>query len=95
MNRSVEQYLRAFTHAKPSRWVSLLGWAEYCLDTSHHSGIKMTPFQALYGRAPPTILQYQKNSTTNQALDDMLSEWDQLLKTLKQNLKEAQHRMEQ
>ncbi|KAL9450635.1 hypothetical protein AB3S75_012375 [Citrus x aurantiifolia] len=95
VNRGLEQYLRAFTQDKPQSWSSLLGWAEFCYNTSYHSGLKMTPFQALYGRLPPTIPGYTKGSTSVQALEDLLLERDELLRTLKTNLLQAQHRMEQ
>ena len=55
----------------------------------------MTPFQALYGRLPPTIPGSTKGSTSIQALEDLLLERDELLRTLKTNLLQAQHRMEQ
>ena len=55
----------------------------------------MTPFQALYGRLPPTILSYSKGSTSIQALKDMLIERDAMLCSLKENLQQAQHRMTQ
>ena len=55
----------------------------------------MTPFQALYGRLPPTIPGYTKGSTSIQALEDLLLERDEFLRNLKINLLQAQHRMEQ
>ena len=53
----------------------------------------MSPFQALYGRAPPTILQYARGSTSIQALDEALTALEDLLRTLKSNLFAAQNRM--
>lgn len=55
----------------------------------------MTPFQALYGRLPPTIPPYVRHSTTVDSVDDILSHRDALLRYLKENLQRAQHRMEQ
>ncbi|KAL9429620.1 hypothetical protein AB3S75_031436 [Citrus x aurantiifolia] len=55
----------------------------------------MTPFQALYGRLPPTIPGYSKGSTSIQALEDLLVERDELLRGLRANLCQAQHRMAQ
>lgn len=89
MNRRLEQYLRAFTQEKPQSWVSLLCWAEFSYNSSYHSGLKMTPFQALYGRIPPTIPVYSKGSTSIQALDDALTERDALLRSLKEILRQA------
>jgi len=72
MNRSVEQYLRAYTHDRPTRWVSFLPWAEYALNTSNHIALNMSPFQALYGRPPPTILPYQEGSSKVVVVDSLL-----------------------
>ncbi|KAH9649714.1 hypothetical protein KPL70_026087 [Citrus sinensis] len=93
VNRGLEQYLRAFTQDKPHSWVSLLGWAEFSYNSTYHSSIKMSPFQALFGRPPPAIALYSKGSTSIQALDEALSERDALLRSLKENLRQAQHRM--
>ncbi|KAH9782770.1 hypothetical protein KPL71_009054 [Citrus sinensis] len=95
VNRGLEQYLRAFTQDKPHTWSSFLGWAEFCYNTSYHSSLRMTPFQALYGRLPPTIPSYSKGSTSIQALEDMLIERDAMLCSLKENLRQGQHRMAQ
>ena len=95
VNRSLEQYLRAFTGEQPTKWVRLLGWAELCYNIGYHSGIKMSPYQALYGRPPPFFPAYSAGSTTIQALDEMLKERDEVMRTLKENLRLAQHRMEQ
>ncbi|KAH9703698.1 hypothetical protein KPL70_011188 [Citrus sinensis] len=95
VNRRLEQYLLAFTQEKPQSLVSLLYWAEFSYNSSYHSGLKMTPFQALYGHNPPTILAYSKGSTSIQALNDALTERDALLRFLKENLCQAQHRMTQ
>ena len=95
VNRGLEQYLQAFTQEKPQSWVSLLCWAEFSYNSSYHNGLKMTQFQALYGSLPPTIPAYSKGSTSIQALDDALTERDALLRFLKENLCQAQHRMTQ
>ncbi|RVW71121.1 Transposon Tf2-12 polyprotein [Vitis vinifera] len=95
VNRGLEQYLRAFTNEKPHSWISFLGWAEFCYNSSYLSGLKMTPFQALFGRPPPIIPAYTQGSTSIQALDEALVERDALLRTLKKNLRQAQHRMTQ
>ncbi|MCI09458.1 hypothetical protein A2U01_0030544, partial [Trifolium medium] len=95
VNRGLEQYLRAFTQHKPSSWVAFLPWAEFHYNTSYHSALKMSPFEALYGRKPPTIPAYARGSTSIQVLDEALTARDELLRTLKDNLRSAQHRMRQ
>ncbi|CAM8940630.1 unnamed protein product [Rhodiola kirilowii] len=58
LNRCLEQYLRAFVGDKPRSWIKLLSWAEYWYNTTFHSALKMSPFQAVYGRPPPSLPCY-------------------------------------
>ncbi|KAE8655617.1 hypothetical protein F3Y22_tig00117021pilonHSYRG00031 [Hibiscus syriacus] len=50
----------------------------------------MTPFRALYGRDPPTILNYLEGSSCNAQVDHDLQERDALLRVLKSNLVQVQ-----
>lgn len=54
-NRTIEQYLRAFVHHKPSLWHRYLPWAEYHYNTSYHTAAGITPYQVVYGKPPPII----------------------------------------
>ena len=94
-NRYLEQYLRAFTTENPKQWSKYLQWAEYHYNTSFHSSIQMTPFQAVYGRPPPTIPAYIRGSTTIQAVEEELLSRDAILNRLKDSLAQARHRMVQ
>ena len=85
VNRGLEQYLRAFTQDKPQTWFSFLGWTGFCYNKSYHSNLRMTPFQALYGRLLHIILSYSKGSTLIQALEDILIERGAVLCSLKEN----------
>ncbi|GJR93541.1 ty3-gypsy retrotransposon protein [Tanacetum coccineum] len=77
-----------------SRLGALLQWAEYSYNTSFHSSIRMTPYQAVYGRVPPAIVPYPIGSSKVTAVEELLVERDALLRQLKQNLLVAKHRME-
>jgi len=79
---------------KPKNWVKLLPWAEYWYNTSYHSAIKMTPFQAVYGREVPRLLRYKDVPSTNAKVEKMTVDRDELLKELRVNLEVAQKRME-
>ena len=86
VNRGLEQYLRAFVQDNPKTWLFFLCWAEFHYNSSFHSSLKMSPFQALYGRTPLAIPCYTRTSSSIQAVDDILTQRDQLLRTLKRNL---------
>lgn len=95
VNRSLEHYLRCFVLEKPASWCSLLHWAEWWYNTTFHSTIQMTPFQALYGTPPPTVSMYLPGTTTVHSVDVALQNRDELLRSLKSNMSITQNRMKQ
>lgn len=52
--------LRCFAGENPRTWFRFLHIAEYWFNTTHHSAIGMSPFQALYGRPPPSLLSQKR-----------------------------------
>ncbi|PRQ22490.1 putative nucleotidyltransferase, Ribonuclease H [Rosa chinensis] len=95
VNRSLEHFLRCFVLDKPSTWKELLHWAEWWNNTTFHSTIRMSPFEALYGHPPPSIEKYLPGSTKVNAVDSALQTRDLLLQNLKSHMAEAQNRMKQ
>uniref|UniRef100_A0A7N2KR02 Uncharacterized protein n=1 Tax=Quercus lobata TaxID=97700 RepID=A0A7N2KR02_QUELO len=93
VNRSLEQYLRAFTGDKPKQWVEWLPLAEFWFNTNYHTATKVTPFEALYGFQPPQLMDYIPGLTKAAAVDDFLLARQQILDLLKGNLVAAQDRM--
>lgn len=93
LNKCVEQYLRCYVAEVPSLWVTMLPWAEFWYNTSYQTSAGMTPFQALYGREPPTIARYILGSTTSELVESYLLQRDEVLQILKNNLFKAQNRM--
>ncbi|KAJ8751836.1 hypothetical protein K2173_026032 [Erythroxylum novogranatense] len=93
VNRTLEQYLRCFTSDQPKRWKEWLPWAEYSYNTSTHSSTKVSPFQAVYGIPPPSLLRYVPRTARVEAVDSFLRERDDMLKELKITLKQARDRM--
>ncbi|KAL9448232.1 hypothetical protein AB3S75_015664 [Citrus x aurantiifolia] len=55
----------------------------------------MTPFQALYGRPPPSVPMYSIGSLPVHEVDHALQTKDELLRQLKSNLAAAANRMKQ
>ncbi|CAL1402115.1 unnamed protein product [Linum trigynum] len=95
VNRCVEQYLRCFAHQQPRRWQMFLPWAELWYNTSFHRIIDMTPFKALYGRDPPSIIPYASASSSVAVVDQLLGERDAVLRELKKTLAAAKEYMKQ
>lgn len=92
-NRILETYLRYFVSDSPAAWTQFFPLAEYWYTSSYQSAIKMTPFEALYGRPPPNVRSYMAVSTTVAALDASLTTRHQKLQLLRENLTLAQMRM--
>lgn len=55
LNRCLEMYQRCMTHQQPKQWEKWLALAKWWCNTSFHSAIGMTPFEALYGIKPPQL----------------------------------------
>jgi hypothetical protein len=55
----------------------------------------MTPFEAVYGKNPPSVLSYFLVVSKVQAVDQTLTVQEDILRTLKYNLVMAQNRMKQ
>jgi hypothetical protein len=70
-----------------------LSWAEYCYNTSYQSTLKTTPFEAVYGRAPPTLLSYQSGISKVAVVDRQLQERDLFLSEIRDRLLHAQQLM--
>lgn len=54
----------------------------------------MSPFEALYGRKPPTVLDYTKGQSTIADLDKTLQQRQQIITTLKENLQRTRKQMQ-
>jgi len=93
VNKCLETYLCCFVQDNPKTWIQWLPWAEYCYNTSWHSSIKMTPYEAIYGVPPPRLLGYVPGTTRVEVVDDVLRNREQILTLLQQNMKHAQQRM--
>lgn len=93
LNKVLEQYLRCVIGDKPTSWLTALPWAEWWYNTTYHSAIQMTPFEALYGYPPPQIPPYLPGSSAVQEVDTQLRDRDTLIVLLKTNLAKAQARM--
>lgn len=67
INQCLETDLRCFVHACPSQWHAWLSNSEFWYNSSLHSAIGRSPFEALYGYAP-RLLDIPEASGTAQEL---------------------------
>jgi hypothetical protein len=95
LNRSLEQYLRAFVHHKPSLWLTFLPLAERSYNTTKHSATGYSPFHVVYGKEQATIPQYVFGTSRIEAVDSMLAERQNFLLFLRRKLLKAQSLMKE
>jgi hypothetical protein len=87
--------LRCFASKKKNQWAQWLPLAEWWYNTSYHTTTHMTPFEALYGQKPPSVLSYLPGVSKVQSVDQTLTVREAILCTLKEKLVMAQNRMKQ
>ncbi|XP_042017275.1 uncharacterized protein LOC121765260 [Salvia splendens] len=93
VNRCLQCYLRCSMGEKPHSWVQWLGLAEYWYNTTYHSSIRMTPFEALYGFPPPLHVPYLPGDSDIEAIDIALRDREEMIVILKKNIEKAAARM--
>ncbi|KAJ9544173.1 hypothetical protein OSB04_023880 [Centaurea solstitialis] len=95
VNRGLEQYLRCWVSDRPQQWSKWLSWAELSYNTAYHSAIRESPFKVLYGREPPPLVRYHRNSAVVQAVGAELESRDEIWDETRMHLMKAQFRMKQ
>jgi hypothetical protein len=80
------------TFDNPKKWMSWLSSAEWWYNTSYHTSLKMTSFQALYGFAPPQITEVVLPDNPHEEAVDMLQKRQLANELIKDNLTMAQDR---
>lgn len=78
---------------EPKQWYKWLAFAEWWYNTSFHSAIKQSPFKVLYNYPPPMIGEFVLSDTFSPAVQLTVTEKQQLLQKLKENLQVAEERM--
>ncbi|GMI79982.1 hypothetical protein HRI_001667500 [Hibiscus trionum] len=58
LNQCLEQYLRDMCFMKPNTWAKWISQAERWYNTTYHTALGLTPFEALYGYKPPYYRQH-------------------------------------
>jgi hypothetical protein len=69
VNKCLETYLRCFASAKQHQWAQWLPLVEWWYNTTYHTTTRMTPFEAVYGQKPPSVISYLPGTSKVQAVD--------------------------
>lgn len=69
--------------------------AEWWYNTTYHSSIHITPFEAVYGMVPPMHIPYISGDSQITAVDQLLKDREIALQVMKYHLERAQGRMKQ
>jgi hypothetical protein len=73
-------------------WAGWLHLGEHCYNTTFHMSIGMTPFRALYGYDAPTLIDLVFEESRAPKAKDWITESQELLKLLKENLQTTHNR---
>lgn len=93
INRCLESYLRCFAVDQPRTWAMWIPWAEFWYNTTFHVSTGKSPFEVVYGRKPPSILQFVPGEIRVQAVLQELLDRDEAIRQLKIHLGQAQSTM--
>jgi hypothetical protein len=92
VNQVLEVMLRACVLQYDKNWEKCLSLAEFFYNNSYQTSLKMTPFEALYGRYCRTPLSWSQIGERKIFGPDLITEAEEKVKTIQNNLKAAQSR---
>jgi hypothetical protein len=88
----IEDMLRMYVMDKPSKWEDYLHLVEFAYNNGYQYSLKMSPFEALYGRKCNTPLSWD-NPTDRVILGpELLKDMEDQMVSIKQNSKATQDR---
>jgi hypothetical protein len=73
VNKCLESYLWCFASYRQTHWVQWLPLVEWWYNTCYHSVTRMTPFEAIYGQKPLSILSYMPDVSKDQDVNHTLT----------------------
>jgi hypothetical protein len=88
----IEDMLRMHVMGKPSKWEYYLHLVEFSYNNGYQASLRMSPFEALYGRKCNTPVSWDNPANRVVVGPDLLKEMEEQMLNIKQNLKVAQDR---
>lgn len=80
---------------RPHTWVKWVSLAEWWYNTTFHTSMGKSPFEALYRYSPLLYIPYTNKDAALSNVDDFMQDKEMTVKLLKQSLLKAQSRMTQ
>ncbi|KAL2237281.1 UNVERIFIED_CONTAM: Transposon Ty3-G Gag-Pol polyprotein, partial [Sesamum indicum] len=93
VNQCLETYLRCMCPQHPKKWSQWITLAEFWFNTTFHSGLKATPFEALYGYPSNQLPIGPYLQSLHSDVDELMKNKSKVTQLLKENLQNAQQRM--
>jgi hypothetical protein len=84
--------LRACVPQYEKNWDKYLALVEFSYNNSYQTSLKMAPFEASYGRRCRTLLSWSQTDERKIFGPDLVTEAEEKVKTIQNNLKAAQSR---
>ncbi|MCO5548854.1 hypothetical protein L7F22_002316 [Adiantum nelumboides] len=92
VNRISEDMLRMYVNENQSNWNDYLPLVEFAYNSSYHTSIRMTPFEAMYGYNCPTPINFLNSRNKVELSHEMLEKMDNELAKIRGNIRKAQKR---
>jgi hypothetical protein len=86
----IEDILRMCVMEKPSKWEDYLHLVEFAYNNGYQASLKMSPFEALYGRRCNTPINWDNRADRAIVGSELLKEMEEQMLKIKKNLKAAQ-----
>jgi hypothetical protein len=94
VNQILEDMLRAYVMEHSGSWDNILPCAEFSYNKSYQESLKMTPFEALYGRRCHTPLNWTGPGEKVVFAPDLVEEAKATVSRIQENLRTARSRQE-
>jgi transposase InsO family protein len=92
VNQVIKDMLRIYVMDKPSKWEEYLHLVEFSYNNGYQASLKMSLFEALYGRKCNTPISWDNPADRVVIGPELLKEMEEQILKIKQNLKAAQDR---
>jgi hypothetical protein len=89
VNQCMKTFLRCFVSASPKKWAQWISLAEFWYNTSFHTSIGRSPFEALYGHSPRYFGLFSDSVTAEGDMGQWLQEREVMTNLIKQHLQRA------